>query len=109
MTKDGSRIWELFHPDSSPIKGLSVAEALVGPGRETEAHVHHASQEIYYILEGSGVMRLGKDAMPVTPGDAILILPGMPHSVKNTGAGALRIVCICHPPYSHGDTALNGL
>ncbi len=106
VTKDGSRVWELFHPDGSPAGGFSVAEALVEPGQGTEAHVHHKSQEIYYILEGRGAMRLGGECLDVTPGDAILIPPGTPHNVKNPGAGGLRILCICCPPYSHDDTAL---
>ncbi len=108
VTKDGSRIWELFHPDSSPVIGFSVAEALVEPGQETQAHVHRVSLEVYYILEGGGVMRLGKDTLNVVPGDAILIPPCRTHNIKNTGAGALRILCVCCPPYSHGDTALEG-
>jgi mannose-6-phosphate isomerase-like protein (cupin superfamily) len=108
VTKDGSRIWELFHPDSSPVKGFSVAEALVEPEHETLTHIHHASQEIYYILEGGGVIRLGKDTINVAPGDAILIPPGLPHNIKNIGTGTLRILCICCPPYSHGDTAVEG-
>jgi mannose-6-phosphate isomerase-like protein (cupin superfamily) len=58
VTKDGSRIWELFRPSSSPARGFSVAEALVEPGHETLTHKHHASQEAYYILEGSGTMCL---------------------------------------------------
>ncbi len=104
VTKDGSRVWELFHPGSSPVAGFSVAEALVGPGEETRPHVHHRSQEVYYVLEGSGEMRLGGEASALDPGDAVLILPGMRHNIKNTGAGALRILCICSPPYAHEDT-----
>jgi mannose-6-phosphate isomerase-like protein (cupin superfamily) len=106
VTKDGSRIWELFHPGSSTVKDFSVAEALVGAGQRTEAHVHHKSQEVYYIVEGSGTIRLGAEHLSVSPGDAILIPPGTPHNIKNTGAGGLRILCICCPPYSHDDTTL---
>jgi mannose-6-phosphate isomerase-like protein (cupin superfamily) len=106
VTKDGSRIWELFCPGSSPVKGFSVAEALVEPGQETDAHVHRESQETYYIVEGSGAMRLGGEIMGVTAGDAVFIGPDTIHNIKNTGSGALRILCICCPPYSHEDTEL---
>jgi mannose-6-phosphate isomerase-like protein (cupin superfamily) len=106
VTKDGSRIWEIFHPGSSPVEGFSVAEALVEAGQVTEAHVHRKSQEIYYVLEGRGTLRLGDEALSVSPGDAVLIPPGTPHNIQNTGAGELRILCICSPPYSHDDTAL---
>lgn len=107
MTKDGSRIWELLHPDSSPVKGVSIAEALVEAGQETETHVHRKSQEVYYILEGSGNMRLGADENKVSEGDAILIMPGTPHCIKNASPGPLSILCVCCPPYSHEDTELD--
>ncbi|HTY92053.1 MAG TPA: cupin domain-containing protein [Methanocella sp.] len=107
VTKDGSRIWELFHPESSPVKDVSTAEALVEAGQETETHVHRKSQEIYYILEGSGDMRLGSKTMAVVSGDVVLIPPGMRHSIKNTDTKILRILCICSPPYSHVDTELD--
>lgn len=106
LTKDGSRIWELYHPSSSPVNGFSVAESLVEPGQATEAHWHGEAQEVYYILEGSGIMRLGEDSLEVAAGNAILIEPGTVHAIKNTGRGALRVLCICRPPYSHEDTIL---
>ena len=109
VTKDGSRIWELLHPGSSPAKDISIAEARVEPGEKTESHVHWRSQEIYYILEGSGTMRLGAEEMTVGEGDAILIMPGISHMIKNTGTEPIRILCICHPPYSHEDTELERL
>ena len=106
VTKDHSTIWELYHPQYSPVKDVSVAEALVEPGRDTELHRHRRSQEIYYILEGEGEMRLGDETFKVKRYDAILIPPGMPHSVKNEGKSGLRMLCVCAPPYSHEDTLL---
>jgi mannose-6-phosphate isomerase-like protein (cupin superfamily) len=106
ITKDRSKIWELFHPSSSPANGFSVAEALVEPGQETDAHRHILSQEIYYILEGTGKMRVDKELSDVSAGDAVFMKPGMAHNVKNTGSGPLRILCVCCPPYSHEDTVL---
>jgi mannose-6-phosphate isomerase-like protein (cupin superfamily) len=105
VTKDKSVIRELYHPGSSPVKDVSVAEAYVKACDETEAHVHITSQEIYYIIEGSGTMRLGDSLFGVTTGDAILVPPGMPHNVRAGGNG-VRILCICSPPYSHEDTEL---
>jgi mannose-6-phosphate isomerase-like protein (cupin superfamily) len=106
VTKDKSTIRELFHPGTSPVEGVSVAEATVDPGRHTEPHRHLQSQEIYYILEGDGEMRLGDETFDVKRYDAILIPPGTPHCVKNSGKSALRMLCVCTPPYSHEDTLL---
>jgi mannose-6-phosphate isomerase-like protein (cupin superfamily) len=105
VTKDKSTIWELYHPGSSPLKDVSVAEAYVKDSDETETHVHKSSREIYYILEGSGTMKLGDCIFGVKAGDAILILPEMPHNVRAGGSG-IRILCICSPPYSHEDTEI---
>jgi mannose-6-phosphate isomerase-like protein (cupin superfamily) len=108
VTKDGSRVWELFHPGSSAVEGFSVAEALVEPGQVTEAHLHRTSQEVYYVLEGTGTMQMDGEAFGVGSGDAILIKPGTVHDIVNTGGGVLRILCVCSPPYAHGDTKLPG-
>ena len=103
MTKDRSTVWELYHPGSSGARGVSVAEAYVGKGKETAPHVHARSQEIYYFLEGSGEMRLGERRLAVEAGDAVLIPPGTPHCLKAVTAG-LRLLCISTPPYTHEDT-----
>lgn len=106
VTKDRSTVRELYHPESSPVKGFSVAEAEVTGGAETDAHVHRASQEIYYILEGAGTMRLGERTLKVKTGDAILILPGVLHNIKADEGTGIKILCICSPAYSHDDTEL---
>lgn len=104
-TKDGSTIWELYHPLTAPVLDISIAEAYVKGDEETRLHVHRGSQEIYYILDGDGIMWLGNRRIDVRPGDAVLIPPGTPHKIK-AGEGGVRILCICAPPYMHDDTGL---
>jgi len=106
VTKDGSTIRELMHPARHGCKRQSLAEAVVAPGMATVLHKHHLSEEIYYILAGCGEVRLGNEHHPVTAGDSICILPGIPHNIKNTGDEALLFLCCCSPPYSHEDTEL---
>ena|SRR5688572_22765652 len=38
--------------------------------------------EVYYILEGNGIMQMNGDSFPVKPGDAILTRPGSSHGLK---------------------------
>ena len=90
------------------MKGFSVAEAVVAAGLETDTHVHEKTREIYYILEGAGTMRLDGDLLKVKKDDAILIAPGMTHNIKADEGTGIRILCICSPAYSHGDTNLLG-
>jgi mannose-6-phosphate isomerase-like protein (cupin superfamily) len=44
----------------------------------------------------------------VVAGDTVLIPPGTPHRIENTGTGELKILCACAPAYAHGDTELLG-
>jgi mannose-6-phosphate isomerase-like protein (cupin superfamily) len=105
-TKDGSEIRELLAYRNSCIRNQSLAEARLPPGTSTTPHHHIQAEEIYYILEGEAVMRLGEQTERVGPGDAIAIPPGTIHQITNVGQGVLRILCCCAPAYEHDDTAL---
>ena len=59
-------------------------------------HYHCANEEGIYIIEGTGEARIGKDTVTVAQGDYIAYLPGPDHShsLKNTGKGILKYLCI---------------
>ena len=105
-TKDGSLVRELMHPRVHGNSQQSLAEAIIPVGAETLMHRHHASEEIYHVTEGVGQMTLGEERFEIRKGDTVCILPGMIHSVKNTGTIPLRILCCCSPAYAHEDTEL---
>ncbi|XRP97739.1 cupin domain-containing protein [Methanocaldococcus sp. 16A] len=106
VTKDGSIIRELMHPNAHGNVKQSLAEAIVPVGSKTLLHKHHKSEEIYYILEGKGLMTLGDEKFEVKKGDAICIPPKTPHKIENIGDVPLKILCCSFPPYSHEDTEL---
>ncbi|MDH5573159.1 MAG: cupin domain-containing protein [Gammaproteobacteria bacterium] len=106
ITKDGSQIRELIHPDMHNNKAQSLAEAIIQPGQKTIKHQHGKSEELYYILSGQGMMTMNNDIFSVKEKDSIAILPGTPHCIENTGAKPLHILCMCSPAYSHADTEL---
>jgi mannose-6-phosphate isomerase-like protein (cupin superfamily) len=99
VTKDGSTIRELHHTALQ-----SLAEATLEPDEATTRHYHRASEEIYFVLKGSGSLEVDGETRTVRPGDAVLIPPGAWHTLENTGTSELRILCACAPPYSHEDT-----
>ncbi len=105
VTKDGSTIREWMGP-GSPARNQSLAEATVAPGARTEAHYHRASEELYLVTAGRGQLRIGDEERELTAGDCALIPPGETHSLVNTGADDLVVVCACAPPYSHEDTVV---
>ena len=96
-TKDGSSIRELHHTPAQ-----SLAEASLEPGQVTERHYHRASEEIYFLLDGTGVLELDGHVRDVQPGDAVLIPPGTWHQIR--ALEPLRVLCCCSPAYSHSDT-----
>lgn len=106
ITKDGSEIRELLAHRNSVIRNQTLAEARLPPGATTAAHHHIRTEEIYYILEGEGLMRIGEETRRVGVGDAIAIPPGAVHQITNTGATVLKFLCCCAPGYEHEDTVL---
>ena len=105
-TKDGSEIRELLAHRNSAIRVQSLAEARLPPGAKTTAHFHRRTEEIYYILEGCALMRIGQQSRAVRAGDAIAIPPGEEHQITNTGTDVLKFLCCCAPGYEHDDTVL---
>jgi mannose-6-phosphate isomerase-like protein (cupin superfamily) len=106
ITKDTSEIREILAPRNSSLKLQSLAEATLHPGKATEEHYHATSEEIYYVLRGTGRMRIEGETRDVEPGDGITIPPGKHHKLWNTGSGDLIFLCLCVPPYEHDDTVL---
>ena len=68
-TADGSTIRELLGLPTAPVRNQSLAEATLEPGQATERHYHAETEEIYYLVEGSGEMELDGDRRTVSPGD----------------------------------------
>ena len=106
ITKDKSEIREIMSPANSEIKRQSLAEAIVQPGESTDLHIHRNSEEIYYVLSGTGSMFHGGESRTIAPGDAVANPPGVPHKVINDGDEPLVFLCMCVPRYTHDDTEL---
>jgi mannose-6-phosphate isomerase-like protein (cupin superfamily) len=66
--------YEVVH--SSP--GLEIGVyVLVAP--EPDRQQPHADDEIYIVLEGSGVLEVAGDSIPVREGDAVFVEAGAEH------------------------------
>jgi len=108
ITADGSSIRELAGLPTGNAVNQSLAEATVPPGGETAEHYHRTSEEIYLFLSGMGRMRLGEEEGPVGEGDCVVIPPGAPHKLVNSGPEPMVLLCCCSPAYTHEDTVLTG-
>ena len=83
---------------SAPLgsKHLGARLVVVPPRKRAwPFHNHHANDELFYILEGEGTLRFGKDRHPLKPGDMAVCPTGGPetaHQIINTGAADLRYI-----------------
>jgi uncharacterized cupin superfamily protein len=75
--------------------GCTLME-LPGGAHSWPVHFHTANEEAIYVLEGSGVLRLGETEHPVSVGDYIALLPGEQnaHQMANDSPDeVLRYLC----------------
>lgn len=106
ITKDGSIIRELLHPNQQQNNNQSLAEAIIPVNTKTFLHKHYKSEELYHVTQGKGLMTLNEQQFEVNTGDTICIAPGSAHCIENTGDVELKILCCCSPAYQHNDTEL---
>jgi mannose-6-phosphate isomerase-like protein (cupin superfamily) len=100
---DGSALRELVHPAKGAFRfGFSLAHAIVKAGERTKPHRLKGS-EVYYIVEGRGIMHVGREAAEVTEGAAVYIPPAEVQFIENTGTTDLVFLCIVDPAWSPED------
>ena len=102
-TPHHSEIRPLIDRTTSTITQCSLAEEVLPPGCSVTPHHHRQLEEIYYIMEGRGVMTVGDDEREVSAGDAVYIPRGNRHTLANTGTEAMKILLVCGPAFFYGD------
>jgi len=96
----GSWLQELLHPGKGPLDiSYSLAHAEVAPGRATLPH-RLTRAEVYYILEGTGLMHVGPETAAVGPGQAVYIPAGKIQFIENPGPGRLAFLCLVDPAWT---------
>lgn len=100
---DGLLLRELLHPDKADLAiRYSLAHAIVRPGQTTVPHSLKTS-EVYYIMEGEGIMHINGESSKVFPGAAIYIPPGSRQYIHNSGKTDLVFLCIVDPAWQRED------
>lgn len=72
---------------------MFLNEVYVAPGERLEAHKHEDMEEIFYFLDGKGIMQVGEDAQAVTAGDRVIVSAKTIHILENTGAVEMKFIC----------------
>ena len=83
---------------------FSLFGAEIAPGKRVGAHYHTKGSEIYQIIEGEGIMLLGKrhgerviwdEPFNVSRGDCFTVDEGLIHQLINTVNEPLRVIFGC--------------
>ncbi len=108
--REGDQDWEDWSEGYAPQKGMVYWKTLISkgvtrsenltlgvmelpPGEALREH-QHRQEEIYLVLEGSGVLRVGAEEFAVEAGTAVFVPGDALHSCQNTGVSDLRVACV---------------
>jgi mannose-6-phosphate isomerase-like protein (cupin superfamily) len=69
---------------------IGLVEAVVPPGHSPPLHIHHADDEIFWIIEGHLTYRCGDETFPAAPGSYVRIPRGVPHTFVIEGDSNAR-------------------
>jgi quercetin dioxygenase-like cupin family protein len=88
----------LANENSLAAKNLSVCVIRVLPGETVRpAHSHPNSEELIYIINGTGKVMIEGEVGEVRAGSAILFEQGKIHMLKNTGNTEMKVICFFAP------------
>lgn len=88
---DGQALWsvgalQVVKADAETTGGaFALIEQVVPPGYETPYHVHHAEDELFYILDGEidcYYGENGEEALPAEPRDTVFLPRDVPHGFR---------------------------
>ena len=77
-------------PHAGAGDGLSLLESWAPPGDSPPLHVHHREDELFYVLKGEFLFRVGDGELQRGAGEALLIPKGVPHSYRVMSADGGR-------------------
>lgn len=78
-------------------KKLGASIDVLAPGKQgCPYHLHHAQEELFVVVEGSGTLRVAGEMLPIKAGDVIFVPSGpeFPHQIINTSDEPLKYLSI---------------
>jgi mannose-6-phosphate isomerase-like protein (cupin superfamily) len=67
------------------------------PGQTQKPHVHHESDKVYYVLQGKGMFKVGKEEKELSEHHLTLAPAGVEHGVTNHGTQQLVLLVFVAP------------
>ena len=94
---------EMINARTAGTTKVSFAKLIIKPGQKSRPHYHDITEEIYYILSGTGTVIIGDDAFDIRQGHAIFLPIGSRHQIINKGDSDLVFVCADAPVFDSND------
>jgi mannose-6-phosphate isomerase-like protein (cupin superfamily) len=82
--------------DRADSQTSEVFVVVLEPGEAPPLHQHDDTEQVFYIMEGEGTLRIGgeKKEFAVRPADVVRVPPAILHSIQCTGQKLLRYLAI---------------
>jgi quercetin dioxygenase-like cupin family protein len=87
----------LVGPDNSGSSRVDFRISRYAPNAFVQEHVHKIQEQIYYVLEGEGILTLDKEKHLMRAHDYVYVPPGVRHSFTNTGLAGLVFLVVTTP------------
>ncbi|PWS34787.1 cupin domain-containing protein [Falsiroseomonas bella] len=97
----------LFDPLEDGVSFTLVVE-IFEPGGRTPPNTHQAAEECFIVLAGSGKAYADGAEMPIGPGDAFVLRPGVEHIVLNDTNEKLYCLTLMAPNEGFAELIRNG-
>jgi mannose-6-phosphate isomerase-like protein (cupin superfamily) len=88
----------LVHPSNADTRYFDFRISSYQPKGYAEVHVHEVAENIYYILQGRGIVELDGKRHLVEPHMVVHIPAGVRHGIFNTGLEDLVFIVVASPP-----------
>ena len=100
---DMTRVREILNPEHDGkglVLGYSLAHATVAAQESSIPHRFKTASEVYYILNGKGLMHIDDETAEVGVGDTVYIPPGAVQFIENLTSSTLEFLCMVSPPWT---------
>jgi quercetin dioxygenase-like cupin family protein len=87
----------LVDPANTGTSRIDFRISRYAPAAYVEEHVHAVQEQIYYVLEGEGVLTTDGERHLMRPHDYMYVPPGVRHGFSNTGTGGLVFLVVTTP------------
>ena len=88
---------ELAGPTTTVSARMDFRISRYAPMAYVQEHVHKVQEQVYYVLEGEGILTLDDARHLMHPHDYVYVPPGVRHSFTNTGTNGLVFLVITTP------------